>query len=131
MKRTLLNNITGLMIAGVAALLWVPASAHHSWSSEYLEHETVSIEGQLVEVQLRNPHSVMTILVKDDRGRVQTLTAEWVGTGRLERDGIARDQFKPGDYLILSGSPGRRPEDRKLHLKGIHRPADGWKWGRT
>lgn len=125
MKRTL------LALLGGAALLAVPAYAHHSWSSEYLEAETVSIEGQLIEVQLRNPHSVMTIMVKDDRGRAMNHTAEWVGTGRLERDGISRDKLKVGDYYIFSGSPGRRPEDRKLHLKGIHRPADGWKWGRT
>lgn len=123
--------IAGFIIAGGAALWGGPAYAHHSWSSEYVENETVSIEGELMEVQLRNPHSIMTILVKDDRGRVQTHTAEWIGTGRLERDGISRDKFKTGDYLILSGSPGRRAEDRKLHLKGIHRPADGWRWGRT
>lgn len=125
MKRRLLTLVAG------AALLWVPAYAHHSWGSEYVEHEMVSIEGQLLEVQLKNPHSMMTIVAKDDRGRVLTYTAEWAGTNRLERDGITRDKFKAGDYLILSGSPGRRAEDRKLHLRGIHRPADGWRWGRT
>ena len=35
--------------------------------------------------------------------------------------------LKPGDVLIVTGSPGRSAADYKLHLKRIVRPSDGWK----
>ena len=40
-----------------------------------------------------------------------------------------KDTLKPGDRVIVTGSPGRNAAERKIHLKRIERPADGWSWG--
>jgi hypothetical protein len=42
--------------------------------------------------------------------------------------GIARDTLKPGDYVIVTGSPARNPTDPRIRMKSILRPKDGWKW---
>lgn len=124
-KRLLLFLFGSVLAAGV------PVLAHHSFAKDYLEEQMVSMEGELLEFQHKNPHSTLLFAAADDGGQMQRFMGEWGGISRLTRDGITKDTFKPGDFLILSGSPGRRPEERRLHVKGIHRPADGWKWGRA
>ena len=108
-----------------------PVVAHHSFAADYIEEQMVSMDGELVEFQQKNPHSIIVFAAKDERGQVQRFTGEWGGVARLTRDGITKETFKPGDLLILSGSPARRPGEYRLHVKGIERPADGWKWGRS
>ena len=125
MKRTLLYWLCGAMLAGV------PLYAHHSFAVDYFETQTVSVEGELLQFQHKNPHSIVVIAVTDERGQVQTYTGEWGGMNRLNRDGVTPQTLKPGDHIIVNGSPGRTPGEPKLHLKGIFRPADGWRWGRA
>jgi thiamine monophosphate kinase len=60
---------------------------------------------------------------------VETYTAEWGNARRLGESGITKDTLKPGDLVVVTGSPGRNAAERKLHLKGISRPTDGWAYG--
>jgi hypothetical protein len=113
----------------VAAIAGVPAYAHHSFAAQYSESQTMSIEGELVEFEYRSPHAWVYILAKDNKGQMQRFAAEWANPNRLARQGITKDTLKIGDYVILTGSPARNLSEYKLHLKGIERPADGWKSG--
>ena len=36
-----------------------------------------------------------------------------------------------GDHVVITGNPGRNPEDHRLRMRTIARPSDGWKWGGT
>jgi len=47
----------------------------------------------------------------------------------LSSQGVTKDTLKPGDAVIVTGSPGRVGSENKVHLKGIRRPTDGWTWG--
>jgi hypothetical protein len=121
-KRTLLTMMTATMIAGVSA------SAHHSFAAHYFEEQTVSVEGELLEFEYKSPHAWVHVMAKDDDGEMQRYGAEWAGPGRLQQRGVKADTLKPGDWVIISGSPGRNPSERRIHLKSIKRPADGWSW---
>jgi hypothetical protein len=115
------------LAAAVVAV--VPAvSAHHSFSAEYFEDRTVSIEGEVEEFRYRNPHAWVMLRVQQVDGSMATYGAEWAGAGRLGRQGITADTIKPGDRVRIDGSPGRVEAERRIHLKGIERPADGWSW---
>jgi hypothetical protein len=46
----------------------------------------------------------------------------------LSRDGVSRDTLKPGDHVIITGNPGRNPEDHRVRMRSIKRPADGFGW---
>ena len=118
-----------LTLAFLVPVFRVSAYAHHSFSTHYFEDQTVSIEGELVQFEYRNPHAWVHVMAKDANGQVQRFAAEWCSPIRLTRDGIAGDTLKPGDYVILTGSPGRNLAEHKLHLKGLERPADGLKAG--
>ena len=106
----------------------LPASSHHSFAAFYFEDQSVSIEGELVEFEYRAPHAWVHLLALDPQGHEQSYSAEWANPNRLSREGITKDTLKPGDRVIISGSPGRNTAERRLHVKAIERPADGWSW---
>lgn len=122
MKRTSL-----LVLIGAFAVA-LPVYAHHSFAADYFEDQSVTYEGYVREFQYRNPHALVIFDVRDTGGQLQTFAAEWRGTNRLSSSGITAQTIKPGDRVIVTGSPGRKAADRRLHLKRIHRPADGWRW---
>ena len=115
------------LLVGVVALR-VPVAAHHSFPAHYLEDQTVSIEGELVEFEYRAPHAWVRVMAPDEKGVVQQFSAEWANPSRLTQLGVTKETLKPGDRVVVTGSPGRNPAERRIHLKSIQRPADGWEW---
>jgi hypothetical protein len=122
-KRTL------VVVLLVAAGTGVPAYAHHSFAATYVEEKSVSIEGELVQFELRNPHSWVYVMAKDENGEMQKYGAEWANATRLKQGGMTEETLKPGDIVTITGAPGRKVDEHRIHLKKIVRPADGWTWG--
>ena len=118
-------------LAVAAFVAGIPLYAHHSFAAYYFEQQSISIEGELVDFEYQSPHAWVHVMVKDEKGQLNKYSAEWGNPNRLSRQKITKETLKKGDYVIITGSPGRNPEDRKVHLKGIQRPADGWKWGQS
>lgn len=115
-----------LFVAGMWAS--APVAAHHSFAAHYFEDQTVSIEGELVEFEYRAPHSWVHVMAKDETGVLRKYSAEWANPNRLSQRGVTQESLKPGDRVAITGSPGRNPAERRIHLKSITRPADGWNW---
>lgn len=122
MRRTLLSMAVGTLVA------IVPLSAHHSFAAYYFEDQSITLEGVVQEFQLRSPHAILLFTAPDTAGRTQTFAAEWGNPRRLSTQGVTKETLKPGDIVTVTGSPGRTGSEYKVHLKGIHRPSDGWKW---
>ena len=127
MKRILL----ALILAAAALASGGRALAHHSFAATYFEDKTQKLEGNLVQVMYRNPHSFLHVEAPDSHGVVQRWAIEWGPSGQLARQGVTRDTLKPGDHVVIIGNPGRNPEDHLLRMVNITRPSDGWKWGGT
>ena len=49
----------------------VAASAHHSVQSQFDIHKTVTVSGTVSKIEWINPHSYLTLNVKDANGNVQ------------------------------------------------------------
>ena len=118
-----LRTLVVVIVVGV-----VPVIAHHSFAADYFEDQTVSIEGELVEFEYRAPHSWVHLMVRAESGELLKYSAEWASPTRLSQRGVAQDWLKPGDQVVISGSPGRKPAQHRIHLKSITRPSDGWNW---
>jgi hypothetical protein len=116
-----------LLVAG-AFLMAIPAFAHHSFAATYFEDKTVTVDGKLVQFMFRNPHSFVHVEAPDEKGEMVTWAVEWGGGGQLSRDGVSRDTLKPGDHVIITGNPGRNPEDHRVRMRSIKRPSDGFGW---
>ena len=123
-----MRSRTIVLFALSCLLMTIAATAHHSFAAEYYEDQTMTVTGQLVEFDYRAPHAWVHVRGVDDQNRPQTYAAEWANPSRLSRDNVTKETLRPGDTLILTGSPGRNPQDHRLHLKLVERPADGWRW---
>jgi hypothetical protein len=117
------------VLAVAAGLAGVSAYAHHSFTATYDESATVRIEGQLVQFLFRNPHSWVHVMAPDDDGNMQRWGVEWGGLGVLAGQGVTRESLRPGDHVIITGNPGRNPEDHRVRMRSLLRPADGFGWG--
>ena len=78
MKRYLVAPLT-LLVIGAAAQTW----AHHSSAATYLENQTVTIEGELVQFVLRNPHSFVDVDVTEKDGTKTRYVIEWAAPAQL------------------------------------------------
>src|ERR1700752_1913007 len=106
------GSMRRILLAAVVAAATIPlmgtrAYGHHSFAATYLEGQTVTIQGELVQFQFRNPHSFIHVMVKDADGSDVRYSVEWGGAGQLGGQGVTRETLKPGDIVIVTGSPGR------------------------
>ena len=122
------------LVVSFVALTWLAgtrAYAHHSFAATYREKDSVTIEGELVQLDFRNPHSFVHLDVKEKDGTKVRYAIEWAGVGQLGQQGVTRDTFKVGDHVIITGAPGRNPADHRVRLVTLKRPADGFTWGQA
>jgi hypothetical protein len=92
--------LVAFLSAGLLAIAACPASAHHSMS-EY-EFFATTIEGTVESFRYTNPHC---ILVLKSGARVWHLEGD--APAMLDRAGVPRDVFHPGDRLRLQIQPMR------------------------
>ena len=124
MKRTV------MVVLMAAALVGVRTAAHHSQVAVYESNKTQTIEGKIVAVQIRSPHSWVHVEVneKDDAGKPLRYAIEWGSAAQLTRSGIDGKTLKINDVVKVTGRPGRDPADHRMLVMTMTRPSDGWKW---
>src|SRR5688572_12487514 len=126
MKFRVLVLIVAAFISGAAAY------AHHSFAGTYVEGELMRIEGKVVEFNIRNPHSFISIEVKEKDGKIARWGGEWGGVTQLSQGGVSRFTLEAGDYLIIEGAPPRDSEDKRVLIRKVWRPATekrpAWEW---
>lgn len=113
-----------------AALIVLPVFAHHSFQATYdMDAPVLEIEGTLLQLNFRNPHSSVMVMAPDENGEMQRWGIEWGGASLLIRQGLTRTSFIAGDHVIVTGSPARNRDDHRLRMQSIFRPIDGFGWG--
>ena len=120
-----------LIFAGVS-VLGVRAYAHHSFASTYLEDQKMTDRGGRAAVPIPEPPFVPAVADQGREGQCRS-RGPWNGApaGSWGAKGVQRDTLRPGDHVIVIGSPGRNPEDHRLRMINIKRPSDGWTWKGT
>ena len=104
------------------------ALAHHSFTAEYDSTKKTSVEGVVTELVWRNPHSFMRIDVTGKDGTTTSWALEWGSVSQLSHDQISRTTLKPGDHIMVEGSPARDAAAHRMLIGSIKRPSDGWEW---
>ena len=123
MRRKMLLGLAGFLAFGIAAY------AHHSLGATYESDKEVKLEGKIVQLLLRNPHSFLQIDVPEKDGTMQRWSLEWRSSGQLGQAGIKRDTLKAGDDVVITANPSRTKGDNRGALKTLHRTSDGFGWG--
>ena len=116
------------LLAPVAILLGTSVDAHHSFAATYFVDQEISIDGTLTQFMFRNPHSFVKVMVKDKTGQEQVWSVEWGGGAQLTQEHVTRDTLKTGDHVVVTGNPGRDPNEHRIRLHKIVRTSDGWTW---
>jgi hypothetical protein len=117
------------LVLALALVVSPQVSAHHRFAEIYDENREVTIDGEVVQWEFRNPHSFVHVVLAGDRGSVERWIIEWRGASQLhQRWGLTVATFRPGQRVIVTGSPGRVAADRRLRLRTVVRPQDGWTW---
>lgn len=125
MKRACMAVMAAVALAGGATVY-----AHHSQVAVYESNKTQTIEGKIVQVLIRSPHSWVHVEVseKGEDGKPLRYGIEWGSAAQLTRSGIDGKTLKVGDVVKVTGRPGRDPGDHRMLVMTMERPSDGWKW---
>ena len=92
MTRSKLGLLAGSSLLMALTLMSArPASAHHSVQAQFDIHKQFTVSGTVAKIEWINPHSYLTLNVKDAEGKVQKWAFELSGPGALRRAGMSRE----------------------------------------
>jgi hypothetical protein len=116
-----------LVIAGsftFTSSLW----AHHA-SGQVYEGKSITLKGTVTGYEWSNPHSILSVAVKDDNGKVDQWHAEILPPAEMLRAGWTKESLRPGDEVTITGRPGKY-EQHIMWLQYLV-TSDGRKLGRN
>jgi hypothetical protein len=120
-----------VVLVGAATLVFTASPYAHHGMRDYRDDRIETVEGTLVKLDVRNPHSFIYVDRRDRHGKAERWSIEWVGRLQLERQGIMDRTLRPGDLLVVTGYLAQNPAEHRLKLRTVARPADGWRWTGT
>jgi len=102
-----------LSVALLAAWLCLggAALAHHSVGINFDSTKAFNLTGVLKELDIRNPHSQVTLSVKGPDGVVKDWFIEWSDKNALLRRKVGYERMKVGETVLIRVSPSRRLEN--------------------
>ena len=133
-RRSLIAAAVWMTLAGA-----VPMLAHHAFSAEFDGNRPISLRGTVVKMEWVNPHSWITMAVKNENGTTETWEVEAGAPNAMFRRGFRKDSLIAGTEILIQGfraksgknvANGRDitlPDGRKLFMgsSGTGAPADG------
>jgi hypothetical protein len=102
-------------------------NAHHSLSGSYDTSREITVEGVITQFQFVNPHPFVTISVEARNGEKQLWRLEMDNRSELTQIGMNSGTLKPGDRVVVSGSPGHS-DARTVYIRRLDRPVDGLRY---
>jgi Family of unknown function (DUF6152) len=104
MKTANFAAILGMILCMAGA---APDWAHHSFAAEFDLAKPITLHGTAVKWEMINPHSYLTLEVKNDDGSVTRWSVEMGAPSALYRNGWRKDSVKVGDELTIEGYRAR------------------------
>jgi len=127
MKAYILSGLfmTGMLVTGTHT------AAHHSFSAEFDNTQSITVTGIVTKVQWTNPHVWFYINVKDESsGEVANWGAEMGPPHGLQRRGWRRNTLKIGEEVTIDGFVARNGSKR-LNARSVTLTATGGRPGET
>jgi hypothetical protein len=93
-----------LAVTFAALLVSAPLRAHHG-EANYDTDKVVSVKGTVSDFQFINPHTLITLDVKNDKGEIEKWNCEMRSPSMLVRvGGWDKNTLKVGDVITVYGS---------------------------
>jgi hypothetical protein len=106
-KFYMLKKPLALFVFTISLLGNCPQAFAHHGTAAYDEKNPITLKGTVTDFVWANPHSLIKVDVKDDKGNVVHWVAETFPPGKLARDGWTRNIVKPGDEVTVTISPAK------------------------
>jgi hypothetical protein len=101
MKTRAAVSILGALFATGSS--WV--SAHHNTAARYDPDNPVTVQGQVVEFVMINPHSRIEVAVEDEQGNIEMWLLEAGSASTMYRRGWRTDDLRLGVSVTATGWP--------------------------
>jgi len=125
-----LGRSAAVMAALLCIMLAAPvASAHHSAALFYDMGARITLKGEVMRWNFRNPHAILDLDVKNAKGEIEHWTCETSAPSALRRAGWSQDSIKAGEIVTVEGVPAR-DGSKLMRITGVTK-ADGTKVGTT
>jgi hypothetical protein len=114
---------TEVLLALSIVVVSASTFAHHS-QAVYDENKLITITGVVSKFEWTNPHVLIFLDVKDDKGSIE----EWVAFSgspsmQVREAGWNSEEFKPGETITIKGFPQK--DGRRIMLGAKHYRASG------
>jgi hypothetical protein len=102
-------------------------SAGRPAADTFDRHATIRIEGNIntINVSASAGFACVELWELPDAG----IRRRWAVECEDQKTPEVLRALKPGDRVIVTGPPARRPGAQRLVMQGLLRPADGFAWG--
>jgi hypothetical protein len=98
--------LAGLCLSACLFVLSGPAFAHHGGTA-YDTQNPLTLTGTVKEFHFIQPHPLIDLEVKGDKGNLVHWSIEMTAPNHLVRYGWSGHRLKPGDEITVTGSPAK------------------------
>ncbi len=116
-----MNPAKVVCLGVLAAVLALPARAHHGVAPHYDDGTQVTIDGTVAEFQFINPHSFVYLRIVGADGQEAIWHCEMASRSVLARNGLTQETFAAGKARQDHGQPGASEPDRLRGARGALR----------
>jgi hypothetical protein len=95
--------------------------AHHSLAAGFDVNKMLTLAGTITEMKWTNPHSWLSIDVKNESGEVEKWAVEFGSTNALLRNGWRRDDLPAGVTVTVTGYVAR-DGSKQISATGVKLP---------
>jgi len=99
---------TPITVGLIALLCSATSLAHHSVSVNFDNAKQLTLTGKISELEIRNPHSRITLQVVQSDGTIKEWLLEWSDRNALVRRKVPFQLLHVGDTVTITASPSRR-----------------------
>lgn len=102
------QKVVAAAIAGWVFCSCAVGFAHHSVAANFDGSKAMDVVGKIKQVEIRNPHSQITLEVAKPGGGVTEFFVEWSDKNALMRRSVPVSKLHVGDMVTVNVSPSKR-----------------------
>ena len=99
----------GMAVLAVVIAWGIPATAHHSQAFYFDTTKAITLEGEILRVEWVNPHILLFVQSKNEKGELETWIIEGASPNNALRRVGLKERLQPGISISARVHPPRNP----------------------
>jgi len=116
----------GFVVWAIVASASAAAYGHHSIAGVYDTRREIAVEGVVTDFQFVSPHPFLFADVTRE-GVTERWRFDMDDRNEMRDIGMSAETLRAGDRIAVGGNPARQ-EPRRLYIRRLERPSDGYAW---